>query len=78
MFTKEDIDNIHTFDHITKTYLNHVNVTVDVFIKRLKSLNCSKSPGLDEIHPKFFFFEIEKEIVLLRKKKKCTSRQYTS
>lgn len=52
VFTQESTDSVPNFNPRTDCTLSEVTVSVDQFKKALKSLNTSKSPGPDQIHPK--------------------------
>ena len=53
VFTKEDLSNIPDCEpHIVTNYLEHITITRDLLVKKLASLNPSKSQGPDGIHPR--------------------------
>ena len=52
VFTQEDDTDIPTFDCGKNVSINDVIVTDDMMKKSLLSLNISKSPGPDELHPR--------------------------
>ena len=53
VFTKEDLNNTPTFDcNKDINPLSTINITQEKMLEVLKSLNPSKSPGPDQIHPK--------------------------
>ena len=53
MFTKENLINIpETTQYTVPQLLEEVDITEEDIRKRLKSLNPSKSPGPDGVHPR--------------------------
>ena len=61
VFTKENTDLIPDFQHVSNVNLNTDNITEEDMKVKLKSLNCNKSPGPDQINPKILY-EISNEL----------------
>ena len=63
VFTTEDKSNIPNFPTKTDKTITDINITTDEIKKALSSLNCTKSPGPDNIHPKILK-ELASELAL--------------
>ena len=51
VFTEENKD-IPTFELRTENTINNIEITPEIILTKLKNLNTSKSPGIDNLHPK--------------------------
>ena len=61
VFTKEGDGELPVFDKIKDNFLENITITEDQMYHALNSLNISKSPGPDEIHPRILK-ELSKEL----------------
>ena len=78
VFTQEDVEEIPTLDYeFPGSPLEDIQISPDLIMKKLKKLNCCKSPGPDGWHPRVLV-ELAQQLckplsILFRKSLDCSS-----